>query len=226
MLFWLILVAAGVLEDGVRLSNQGQWAEAREKFAEAVRQQPRNAMAWKALGVAAGKVGLAADSEEAFRRSCELDRKLADACYYHARSLYVLNRFEEALAALKVVAAADPKQGRRLVATGQALEALGREREAEAAFVEALKKDDALDEARLRMGVFLFRAGRLADAERMLVEAVKKRDGFGEAMGELGRVYYQQGQLKLAVGTLEKASALRPDLEWIPLLLERARRRQ
>lgn len=104
-----------------------------------------------------------------------------------------------------------------LVARGQALEALGREAEAEAAFREALPLSD---EAALRLGVFLFRAGRLAEAERAL-EGV----GGGEAMGELGRIYYQTGRIAQAVAMLEKARAARPDLEWIGLLLERARRR-
>jgi Flp pilus assembly protein TadD len=75
------------------------------------------------------------------------------------------------------------------------------------------------------MGIFLFRAGRMEEAERLLSEAVKGRPDFGEAMGELGRVYYQTGRIPEAVQMLGKASGLRPDLEWISLLLERARRR-
>lgn len=213
MVWWSLLALAGVFEEGVRLSSQGQWAEARVKFTELVRLEPRNALGWKALGVAAGKVGDTIEAEEALRRGCELDRKLEDVCYYWARSLYSLNRFEEALAALKW----DSKRGRMLVARGQALEALGREVEAEAAFREALPLSD---EAALRLGVFLFRAGRLAEAERVL-----ERIGGGEAMGELGRIYYQTGRIAQAMAMLEKARAARPDLEWIGLLLERARRR-
>ncbi len=37
-MFWsLLMAAAGLFEDGVRLSGEGRWAEARVKFAEAVR---------------------------------------------------------------------------------------------------------------------------------------------------------------------------------------------
>lgn len=218
---YTLLVAAGLLEDGVRLSGEGKWAEARVKFAAAVRLEPGNALAWKALGVSAGKLGDTVEAEEALRRGCEIDPKLEDVCYYHARSLYTLNRFEAALSVLKKI----ERRGRALVAMGQALEALGREAEAEAAFREALRKPDALDEARLRMGVFFYRAGRLAEAEAILAEAVQARANFGEAMGELGRVYYQTGRIPEAVKFFEKAAAARPDLEWIPLLLERARRR-
>ncbi len=213
---------AGVFEEGVQLSSLGKWVEARAKFAEAARLEPRRAVAWKALGVAAGKVGDAVEAEEALRRGCELDPKLEDVCFYHARGLYALNRFEDAL---KVFARVDGKPGRTLVATGQAYEALGREKEAEDAFRNALLKPDARDEARLRFGVFLFRAGRLDEAERILKEAVKEREGFGEAMGELGRVYYQAGRMRDAVAMLEQAQRSRPDLEWIALLLERARLR-
>ena len=221
MFLYMLLVAAGLFEDGVRLSGEGRWAEARMKFAAFVRVEPGNALAWKALGVSAGKLGDNVEAEEALRQGCRLDPKLEDVCYYHARSLYTLNRFEAALAVLQKV----ERRGRSLVAMGQAMEALGREAEAEAAFREALRRADAVDEARLRMGVFLFRAGRMEEAERLLSEAVKGRPDFGEAMGELGRVYYQTGRIAEAVQMLGKAAGLRPDLEWIPLLLERARRR-
>lgn len=217
----MLLVAAGLFEDGVRLSGEGRWAEARVKFAEVVRFEPKNALAWKALGVSAGKVGDPVEAEEALRQGCLLDPKLEDVCYYHARSLYTLNRFEAALEALKK----GERRGRSLVAMGQALEALGREAEAEAAFREALRKPDALDEARLRMGVFLFRAGRMEEAERVLLQAVNGRPDFGEAMGELGRIYYQTGRMQQAIEILGKATLLRQDLAWIQLLLERARRR-
>jgi protein O-GlcNAc transferase len=221
MVWWTLLLAAGVFEDGLRLSGEGKWAEARIKFAEVVQLDPKNALAWKALGVTAGKLGDPIEAEEALSRGCQLDRKLADVCFYHARSLYTLNRFEAALHVLTT----EPRTGRSLVAMGQAFEALGREKEAETAFREALTKSDALDEARLRMGIFLFRAGRLAEAEKVLVEAVGGRPSFGEAMGELGRVYYQTGRMQHAVLILEKASRLRPDLEWVGLLLERAKQR-
>ncbi len=64
-------------------------------------------------------------------------------------------------------------------------------------------------------------AGELGDT----VEAVKGQADFGEAMGELGRVFYQTGRMREAVELLGKAALLRQDLEWISLLLERARRR-
>jgi len=224
MVMW-VLWWAGVFEDGMRLSQEGRWAEARAKFVEAVRTEPRNAMAWKALGVTAGKDGDAAEAEEALRRGCQIDSKLEDVCYYHARSLYTLNRFEAAIAVLQKGLASDRRPGRAWVAMGQAYEALGDEAAAERAFSEALKREDALDEARLRYGKFLYRAGRMPEAAKVLETAVAQRENFGEAMGELGRTYYQAGRLKEAIPLLERAAALRPDLEWVGVVLERARRR-
>jgi protein O-GlcNAc transferase len=223
-LLWLIW-PAGVFEDGIRLSQEGRWAEARAKFALAVSAEPRNALAWKALGVAAGKAGDPSEAEEALGKACRLQPNLEDACYYHARALYTLNRFEAAIAALRHVLTLDPRQGRAFVAIGQAYEALGRESDAEKAFHEALQRDDAADEARLRYGKFLYRSGRMPDAIRVLSEAVAKRESFGEALAELGRVYYQTGRLGEAIPLLERARALRPDLDWVPVVLERARRR-
>ena len=223
-LLWLASWA-GVFEEGMRLSQEGRWPEARAKFALAVEAEPRNALAWKALGVAAGKAGDPAEAEEALGQACRLQPNLEDACYYHARSLYTLNRFEAALAALQRARTVDARPGRIFVAMGQAYEALGREAEAEKAFRAALEREDALDEARLRYGKFLYRAGRMPEAIQVLGDAVAKRENFGEALAELGRVYYQAGRLGEAIPLLERARALRPDLDWVAVVLERARRR-
>jgi Tfp pilus assembly protein PilF len=223
---WLALwLAVTPLEEGLALAQRGAWALARERLQVAVQQEPKNALAWKALGVAAGKTDDTGSSEEAFRRACELNAQLADVCYYRARALYVLNRFEPALAALESVLKIDPRRGRTWTAIGQAREALGQAEPAEAAFRKALTQPDAGAEARQHFGVFLFRAGRLEEAARMLEDARRLSPQAPAIAAELGRVYYQQGRLAEAVKMLEAALALDPAQANARLLLERARRR-
>lgn len=211
-------------DEGVRLAGEGKWPEARAKFEAVVQAEPRNATAWKALGVTLGKLEEMAAAEEALNQSCKLDPKLPDACYYWARSLYTLNRFESALAALKQTLDSDPRKGRAYTAIAQAHEALGQAKEAETAFRKAQDLQDAPLEARLHYGVFLFRSGRLADAAVPLEEALRMRPSYGPAAAELGRVYYQQGRIDAAIAMLERALASGGAAENTQLLLERAKR--
>lgn len=224
-MWWFAWLAVTPFEEGLALAGRGEWAAARAQFARAVQEEPRQARAWKALGVASGKLEDTAASEEAFGRACQLEPKLLDVCYYHARALYVLNRFEPALAALERVRRLDPRVGRTWVAIGQTHEALGQAAKAEEAFRQALAEPDAPVEAREHFGIFLFRAGRLDEAARWLGEARRRAPRQASIALELGRVYYQQGQLPQAIAELEAAVALDPRSPPARLLLDRARRR-
>ena len=63
-------------------------------------------------------------AEPAFGQACRLASKLADACYFQARALYALNRFEASLATMRKAGTG----ARVRLGEGQALEALGRSR--------------------------------------------------------------------------------------------------
>lgn len=222
-MWWMMaLVAAGLYEDGLRLIAQGRWVEARQVLQRAVEGEPRQARAWKALGVAAGQTGDIVGAEEAFQKGCEIEPRLEDVCYYHARSLYTLNRFEGAIRAFEGLRKTEARKGRLLTALGQAYEANGQAGQAEEAFQQALQQGDYPGEARLRYGVFLFRAGRLDEAEKLVREAVKRSEGSPEAEAELGRILYQQGKLSEAIAWLERGAA---QFEWAQLLRDKAKRR-
>lgn len=223
-MWWAYLVlAAGPYEEGLKLLAAGRWQEARGQLEMAVAAEPGNGLAWKALGVAAGQGGDVAEAEEAFRRGCEIEPRLEDVCYYHARSLYTLNRFGPAIQALEGLRKREAKQGRLLTALGQAYEANGESGKAEAAFQAAVRQADYRGEALLRYGVFLFRAGRLEEAEKRVREAVAAAPTRQEAQAELGRVLYQRGELREAIVVLEKCAG---GIEWAQRLLEKARRRE
>ncbi|MDX2268607.1 MAG: tetratricopeptide repeat protein [Bryobacter sp.] len=222
MCFLAVLMFAGLLEEGLRLSEAGRWAEAREKFAAATQAEPSNGLAWKALGVASGRLNDLAAAEEAFREGCQQAPKTPDLCYFHARSLYTMNRFIPAISALKAQLPTDPQPARIWLALGQAQEAASQPKEAELSFQSALKLQPRSPDARHRFAVFLYRVGRLAEAQTELEAALAADPKYAPAHAELGRVYYQQGKLPQAIQHLEASAA---SIEWAGLLLEKARRR-
>ncbi len=102
-----------------------------------------------------------AEAEPLFREVCA-SGKDPDACYFWSRTLYAMDRHEEALRALEY---ADARQMKVLTAKGQSNEALGRYAEAEGAYKRAGV------EARPAYGLFLYRQGRMEEAAAVLADA-------------------------------------------------------
>jgi len=171
--------------------------------------RPATAEEWKKLGVQFASRAEHELAEEPFREACRLAPADLDACYFHGRNLYALNRFEPALKVLE-----DQLQrhsdGRVLLASAQTLEALGRAAESEGRFRQAirstLKPLRPLDDPRLHYGVFLIRQGRAQEA----VGELERAQPSARALAERGRALSQLERLGDAASALEKAVALDP----------------
>ena len=79
-------------EQGVARFRAGDFAGAVPLFTRATESHPKDAAAWKGLGSAYAAMGYYGRAEPAFRRACELDPRLQNACYFYGRALYALNR--------------------------------------------------------------------------------------------------------------------------------------
>lgn len=215
MVLIAVLLQSGDFERGMALLGQGQSKAAAELFSRATVARPQDARAWKALGVAHATSGDYEAAEPAFARACALAPRLEDACYYHGRALYALNRFEASLEALKKAA-----RGAKVdLGEAQALEALGRAAEAERAFQRALGGDPAAPGA---YGLFLVRQGRVDEAIPVLQSAVEKAPRMPEPRVYLGRALLEKGRIAEAAASLEQAIALAPNHGQAHLLLAKA----
>ena len=133
-----------------------------------------NASEWKRLGLelAADKKLTAAVGP--LTKACELDPKDEEACYYFARTLHALGRWDEARAPFEKALRAAPKPMLARVHRAVALNfmALGRTVEAEQNFKEAIAtRNDAKslpEDPRIDYGAFLFRQGRTDEALQLL----------------------------------------------------------
>jgi tetratricopeptide (TPR) repeat protein len=205
---------------GVALFEKGDPASALPFFDRAAQADPRNAQKWKAAGAAHAALKHYADAEEAFGRACKLDYKLPDACFFHARALYALDRFEEALASLEH---ADPRNWRARLARAESLEALGRSAPAEQEYKHALTLCRNADpKPAIGYAEFLVRQGRAAEAIPRLEEALTAHPATPDVHLWLGRALFETNKLPDALPHLEKAAALNPSSATSHLLLAKA----
>lgn len=200
----------------VALISEGQFQQAIPILQAESARQPSNPRIWKALGVAYASLSRYNEAEDAFARACKLAPKLAGACYFHARALYALDRFDASLAALTNCDSRDPQVQ---LARAQALEGLGGYAEAEPEFRKAFSSDPS---AGVGLGRFLIRQGRFEEAIAPLEAAAAKTPGSAEARTHLGRALLETGRVGEAVRQLEAAVAAAPSSAQAHVLLARA----
>jgi tetratricopeptide (TPR) repeat protein len=202
---------------GVALFEKGDLDGAIPLLAKAAQDRPNDAKAWKALGVVHAAKGAYESAEPAFGRACDIDPKLEDACYYHARALYALNRFEPSLAALERI---QNRTSKVQLAAAQSLEALGRADEAEKAYKNSLSDGDP--KPGVAYGLFLVRQGRFIEAVTPLRSVLARFPKNSEAHTYLGRALLEQGEIANSITHLELAVKIDPRSAQAHLLLAKA----
>jgi enediyne biosynthesis protein E4 len=139
----LLTAAPGLtnlLQQGQNAFRAKDWPAAERSFTQAVRTQPRSALANKWLGMTYAAQEKYLQAEPPFRKACELDPREPDVCYYWGRALFTLSRFEAALRAFEKDVR--PWRGKTLLGMALALEALNRDGEAEKFYREAIRAGD------------------------------------------------------------------------------------
>lgn len=206
----------------------GRSAAARPLLERAVSLSPASAQAWKLLGLVATSDGDLDRAVPALGKACELDGNDEEACYYFARDLHALGRYESAREPFERALLAAPKAMLPKVHRAIALNfaALGLPAEAERHFVKAVQLNGRAvregEDPRVDYGAFLFRQGRTEEALRPLEQAVHDVPNSARANAEWGRVLLHMDRLDAAAACLEKAVALEPGNWSAHLLLGRA----
>jgi Flp pilus assembly protein TadD len=211
------------VDQGVAAMQRGDFVTAENAFRAATQANPRNARAWKALGVSFAARGQHDLASEPFSKACTLDRKEPDACYYLARNHYLLNRFDEALALFNTLANQQRADWRYTNGRGLALMALARYPEAEAAFKTAMTNErgaSAPDEApAVNLGSLYSRAGEPHKALEVLQAFVSTRRPGARAWFEKAKVEVQLGRMEDAAASLTNAIQVNPSHREAHLLL-------
>ena len=223
MLLWFLLLAAqqapaqasarAVHELGVAEFQAGRLDQAAVYFRKATELDPKLAAAWKALGVVHAARGENDQARAPFEMACALEPTEPDACYYRARNLYLLNRFEDSCAGYMVLLGQEGPTSRIRNGLGLALEALGRTQDAEREYraAAALRPSGHVNEHPLiNLGVLFSRQGRTPEAVSTLREAITRVPSSSRAHFELGRALQETGRRAEAAVELEKAIAIEP----------------
>jgi len=203
--------AERLFHEGERLFGERNFDAAIAAFQRSVELRPEFAPAWKALGVVYASRGDFDRAESPFRNACERQPSLPDACLYHGRTLYLLNRFQAAIPVLQSTLRREPRnpEGYRLLALS--LEGLGRASEAGDAFLQAVRLNRASppdEDPGIDYGVFLSRQGHPEQAIGPLEDALKRHPNSARSRLELGCTLLELDRLTEAAGQLEKSIAL------------------
>jgi Flp pilus assembly protein TadD len=152
------------------------------------------------------------------RRACEAKPPVDGACYMHARNLFTLGRYTDAIApfASAVSNASPDTRWRALRGAAMNYQALDRPADAERTYREAARLNPK--EVGADLGALLVRQGRADEA----LEPLKAAGDSARTRTELGRALLQLDRAAEAATHLERAVALSPK-DWpARLLLGRA----
>jgi tetratricopeptide (TPR) repeat protein len=183
---------------------------------------------WKELGVVKAASNKLEAAAPAFTRACELDPKDEDSCYFLGRTLYLLDRWDEAREPFEKALRSASKPMLARVHRAMALNyiAVGNIADAERHFEQAILLNPGTErlgeDPRVDYGAFLFRQGRLEEALPVLQKAVAAASRSARAHAELGRALLHAGNLDAAAASLEKSVQLDPRVPSVRLLLGRA----
>jgi tetratricopeptide (TPR) repeat protein len=189
--------------------------------------EPSSADEWTKAGLTNIAAGKLREALPAFEKACGLDPRDDDACYYFARTLYSLDRWQEAQRVFERALREAREPARARIHRGAAMNyaALGNTVDAERHFRQAVllntRSEGQPDDPRIDYGAFLFRQGRLKEALPLLEAAVKANARSARAQMELGRILLHLGKPQAAVVNLEKAVELAPRVPAGRLLLGR-----
>jgi tetratricopeptide (TPR) repeat protein len=219
--------AAANLYLGLVHFRAGRSAAARPLLERAVSLSPASARAWKTLGLVTMSNGDLNGALPALGKACELDENDEEGCYFLARNLHALGRYESARDAFEKTLRAAPKPMLSKVHRAIALNfvALFLPAEAERHFVKAIQLAGPSrngEDPRVDYGAFLFRQGRTQEALPPLEQAVRDAPSSARANMEWGRVLLHLNRTNEAAACLEKTVGLEPDNWSAHLLLGQA----
>jgi tetratricopeptide (TPR) repeat protein len=197
---------------GVVAGQAGRYAEAERHFADALRANPRSALAHANRGLSLSRLGRLGEALQHLDSAIAIDPRNVDALSNAANVLNEMRRPADALALCERAIALEPHHLHALNNRGVALSALGRAAEALASHDAALAIDPAFLPSLGNRGVLLEAAGRIEEAQACYRACLAVEPRNALALNNMGNALRQAGRTAEALEYYGRALEARPDL--------------
>ena len=209
-----------LLQEAIHHHQQGAFADARDRYAEIIRREPKNVDALYLSGLAQCHLGEFKDAIKHLRRAVSLAPTHAAAHNTLSMALRETGRIEDALASSNNAIASDQAFAEAHANRGDILQDLTRPQEALAAYERALALTPDLVSALVNRGSLLQELGRPADALESYDRALALVPNLTEAWLNRSKALHVLGRWEDALASCDRAIALQGDFP--PALLARA----
>jgi predicted TPR repeat methyltransferase len=200
-----------LLQQAVRLHQQGDAARAQALYDQVLATDPRNFDALHLSGVLARQRGDAERALGLIGQALAVDAGQAIAHCNLGAALQDLRRYAEALASFERALALQPRYAMALSNRGNALRNLGRVEDALDSYGEALAVQPDYAEALCNRGAALQELGRHQEALDSFGTALSVRRAYPEALHGAANSLLALGEAGQALEGFERALKLRPD---------------
>lgn len=194
-----------------QLIESGQYEEARTRYIEITRQQPRDVESWRLLGAINGQLGAYAEAISALLRALALDSDDVEAWFNLAQAYNHEGRRELAAEAYREVIKRDPDHSDAHNNLGYVLRCQGEKAAALACYREALRAQPNNPEALANMGDAMMDVGAHDDALRCFNLALNAKPDFIGALLSKGYAYYTQGDIAGALDCFKQMLQIQPE---------------
>jgi tetratricopeptide (TPR) repeat protein len=186
--------------------------EAVGHYEQALRLDPKNALAHACLGDALRLQGKVGEAVGHYEQALRLDPKDALTHYNLGNALQLQGKLDEAISHYEQALRLDPKLALAHNDLGLALGAKGKLDEAISHYEQALRLDPKYAYAHYNLGSALHGKGKLEEAISHYEQALRLDPKLAVAHGSLGYALQFQGKLDEAIGHYEQAVRIDPKL--------------
>ena len=199
-----------LLQEGVRLHQEGDLLEALRIYHEVLEHDPHAADAWNLTGVVAHQSGQQTEAIDNIRRAIAIESDIPQYQLNLAAALLADKQADEAEQSCRRCLKLDPVCAEAFSSLGNALRELGRLDEAIEAFHRALHCRPDYADAQCNLGILLFSIGRLDEAEQWLRQALAANPRLYQAHNNLGLIHQNRGSYDHASECYTRALQIQP----------------
>ena len=205
-------IVPNLMQMGASHFNQGNYAEALERYQHAAAIDPKDADIHLDLGTVMVKLKGPEEALKHYEQALAIDPERQAALRQVATIHYQQTRYEQALQGYRRLIALAPDDASAHAEEGLALVQLNRWQEAQSSFERALELDPSQHQALSQLAARYFETGQYEQALALFQQILTLTPNSAEAHSNLGSALAQLGRFQEAKKSFERALQLDPSL--------------